>query len=486
MSFYPPASPSRPSSYHSAQTSRHAYTHSPSSSRHDIHAHPQQKPFLTPVFSTAPIYDPKRISKESANPPPPKPQPSAPYVHLDFHTNLSDARQAPDDAVCPVSPRTITSVRFTTLFLRVLQICGTMGLLVLLLFLRRVEEMAGWIMRIPPAVGIVHTVYAAYHLSGTHRLKTPASSKAYFLFSSTVDLAILSFYAFTGVLSYQQWDRPAMQWTTIFADRELDRTLVLAIFILVCALGGLTLVSLLSGLYLLRSFRTLALLPPDMNPFALSERAQKTAAEKQKRWSASTASTAVGAESTAFLPGTERKMNFLDSRPETPQTQTRPYTPATPAEGRYRDSYPPIDVSHERHNSLHPELDLADSFSYRAGDDAVSAVSAVSEPDSTHGVQLYDSPAPRAAQLKRGSVASSISSFESISRSQRTFGAPEKRAPGTPDSPVRVDGSPGRVTKSWGAAGAGAQGFSKSSLLVAKNGEGADGARFRKISAEAH
>lgn len=99
-------------------------------------------------------------------------------------------------------------------------------------------------------------------------MRTPSSTIGYLLFASTVDLAIISFYSFIAVLSWRQHSLGnEMDWATIFTKGGSDEKILLAVFLDACVSGGLTIVSVMFSVYLTLTFRRLANLPPDMNPF---------------------------------------------------------------------------------------------------------------------------------------------------------------------------------------------------------------------------
>lgn len=78
-------------------------------------------------------------------------------------------------------------------------------------------------------------MYFVYHVSGSDRVRTPRSSVNYFLFALTVDLAIVSFYSFIGVLAWEQYQgSPDNVWTTIFNDPETALKIFLSVFLIVC------------------------------------------------------------------------------------------------------------------------------------------------------------------------------------------------------------------------------------------------------------
>jgi hypothetical protein len=305
-----------------------------------------------------------------------------------------------------------------------------------------------------PAVATVHTFYAIYHLSGSYRLKTPASSKVYFLFSSSIDCAILTFYAFTGIASWRQHAAGGedMKWTTVFNDIEINSTIVFTVFLLVCITGGLTLITLVLSLYLIHALRKLANLPPDANPFVEDEDPHLSV--KENRWSSST----VDSE-TSFLDSEKRTVPFAATR-----QKVDAYTPPRGGKYTYQTlSLDSMDHGDSRRDSRREET-LGAGYGQvqeKPGTPTLKRGSRVSRPASVCSTPTNGT--PRSA--KRSSVQSDYTLAQEdmpIAESQRSSVVSQK---------------------SWGNGGA-VQGYSKATLLT----QGMEGreARFRKVSGEAN
>ncbi|RPB02457.1 hypothetical protein L873DRAFT_1673505 [Choiromyces venosus 120613-1] len=236
-----------------------------------MHSSQLQRPYLPfatsdPETESLRSFNPKRISEAAARPLPPRPKMTAPYIQLDLQHRPID--RVPQGSYAKVSKKMIKAMRISTIVLRILQLVGAMGLLVCMLFVRKIDEITGWICRVPPAVAIFHIVYSIYHLSGSYRVRTPSSTVGYYLFASTIDLAIISFYSFIAVLSWRQHSLGTeMDWATIFTKDGSDEKIILAVFLDACVSGGLTIISMVFSVYLILTFRRLANLSPDMNPF---------------------------------------------------------------------------------------------------------------------------------------------------------------------------------------------------------------------------
>jgi len=72
---------------------------------------------------------------------------TAPYIQLDFQHQPADRVQQRSYAKVP--KKAIKAVRASSIVLRVFQLFGAMGLLVCMLFVRKIDDMTGWICRVP-------------------------------------------------------------------------------------------------------------------------------------------------------------------------------------------------------------------------------------------------------------------------------------------------------------------------------------------------
>ena len=171
-----------------------------------------------------------------------------------------------------MSPRTKAKVkwtRFTQLFLRVCEMVGAVGMLFCVICIKGTDAATGWIIRVPPGIAILHTVYGTYHLCRSSRGRTPASSASYMLFAAILDVGLIPFLVFTVLISHTQYIEPNSapgHWTTLFGSDGATTKIVYSTFLLsvtTCALHG---ISLIISIYLGVIFRKIAQLPPDMNP----------------------------------------------------------------------------------------------------------------------------------------------------------------------------------------------------------------------------
>ena len=172
----------------------------------------------------------------------------------------------------PMSPKTrkkVTWVRRFQLLLRMCALLGAIGMLVCVIAIKNVNGNIAWILRIPPAVAIVHTIYAIYHLARSPKARTPTSSASYMIFAAIIDTSLIPFFVFTALIARTEYTEPAStqgRWKTLFGSDAADTKTVFSTFLLCIVNGGLHLLSLIISIYLTMIFRKISKLPPDMNP----------------------------------------------------------------------------------------------------------------------------------------------------------------------------------------------------------------------------
>ncbi len=168
-----------------------------------------------------------------------------------------------------MSPNTNSKVKYTRqvqLALRLLALLGALGILFCVIAIKGTSGSLGWIIRVAPAVALLHLVYAVYHLCRSPTGRTPASSASYMLFAAMIDAGILPFLAFTAVMAHNEYTSGTYGWDTLFGVPLTTWYIVYSTFLLCVIEGGLLFVSLILGMYLAIIFRKIAKLPPDMNP----------------------------------------------------------------------------------------------------------------------------------------------------------------------------------------------------------------------------
>jgi F0F1-type ATP synthase assembly protein I len=292
---------------------------------------------------------------------------------VEFHKHPDSYLILPHHSVAvggvqPMSRRTrklVAWARYVQMLLRWLEMFGASGLFVCVICLRRMEESLGWTLRIPvrtfsfplflfpltflpltflpnftgkvkaaklltgkknvsgmqkkikPIIGILHCVYAIYHLARSPTGRTPASTASYMLFALAADSVFLPFHVFVALTSRTQWQRPReqLEWRSVFAtgesaaDRAANAKLVLALFLLGVANGALHLLSLLLSLYLAIVFRAIARLPPDMNPLEdnLTSRHKRAKPSAADAASASSLTLTAAAAAAVVTPNGEKR-----------------------------------------------------------------------------------------------------------------------------------------------------------------------------------
>lgn len=169
----------------------------------------------------------------------------------------------------PMSPNTKDKVKYSRNFqlaLRVLAFVGALGILFCVIAIKGTSGSLGWIIRVAPAVALLHTVYAIYHLCRSPTGRTAGSSASYMVFAAMIDAGLLPFLTFSAFMAYNEHTTGAYGWDTLFGVPLTTWYIVYCTFILCVVEGGLLLVSLLLGIYLAILFRKISKLPPDMNP----------------------------------------------------------------------------------------------------------------------------------------------------------------------------------------------------------------------------
>lgn len=131
----------------------------------------------------------------------------------------------------------------------------------MMVLIRDVDEVTGWIVRVVPGVAVLHTVYGLYHLSRKASGRTPASSASYMLFAAFFDASIVPFFAFSAYVARTKQSA----WTNIIDQAQME-TFATLVFYLASAGGSMYVVSLILSIGLAIVFRKIVRLPPDMNP----------------------------------------------------------------------------------------------------------------------------------------------------------------------------------------------------------------------------
>ncbi|KAL2833052.1 hypothetical protein BDW59DRAFT_139102 [Aspergillus cavernicola] len=214
-------------------------------------------------------FNPKSVTESSWTRPAPRPKQKGPLVgfnrHPDSYSNIPDGRSR----WTPMSPRTKDKViygRLVQLGLRILSLLGALGSLFCAIIIKNAATTIIWIVRVGPAVAILHTLYAIYHLCRSPVRRPPGSQASYMLFASTLDLSLVPFYVFAAYLGYKEYTSSTYGWQSLLGTDADVITIATAIFHLSVVNGGLHLISLGISAWLCKIFRQIAHLPPDLNP----------------------------------------------------------------------------------------------------------------------------------------------------------------------------------------------------------------------------
>ncbi|OJJ47156.1 hypothetical protein ASPZODRAFT_132109 [Penicilliopsis zonata CBS 506.65] len=216
-------------------------------------------------------FNPKAVTEASWTREEPKPQPKGPLVNLNRHPDSWSSAPDIKPQWEPMSPSTKGRVKYgrlVQLVLRLAQLLGALGSLFCVIVITNVQTTVSWIIRVGPAVAILHTLYGAYHLCRSPVTRPPGSQASYMLFASTVDACLIPFFAFAAFMGYGQYTTDTYDWGTLLdnSDGNMPSLIAQTLFLLSVINGGLHLISLGISIFLAAIFRQITRLPPDMNP----------------------------------------------------------------------------------------------------------------------------------------------------------------------------------------------------------------------------
>ncbi|CAG9970629.1 unnamed protein product [Clonostachys byssicola] len=228
---------------------------------------PAQQPYLQGFQGDTyePTFDPKAVTRASWEPKPRKPKPKGPLVSFNRHPDAHMVLQHRSGNYKLMGPRTKKAIRYlrrVQLFLRVLELNGALGILVLMVLLDKIETVTALVMRITPGIVALNCCYAIYHLSRDAASRPPSSSSAYQLFSGVADMCTLGLYAYSAFTVHND----SAGWVTRLSDQGLLEYFIPAIYYTLIGTGGLHFLTLAISLWLAYAFRQISLMPPDMNP----------------------------------------------------------------------------------------------------------------------------------------------------------------------------------------------------------------------------
>ncbi|RAH59559.1 hypothetical protein BO85DRAFT_416791 [Aspergillus piperis CBS 112811] len=221
--------------------------------------------------SPEPPFNPKAVTQASWTRPEPKPELKGPLV--DHANTLPDVQCNTPSAKPrwkPMSPKTKGRVvygRKVQLGLRILALAGAIGSLFCSIVIKNAAITVIWIVRVGPAVAILHTLYGIYTLSRSSITRPPGSQASYMFFAATFDLGLIPFYVFAAYLGYGQYTNNAYDWTTMLGSNvETTTKIAETTFLLGIINGALHAISFGISIFLGTIFRKITRLPPDMNP----------------------------------------------------------------------------------------------------------------------------------------------------------------------------------------------------------------------------
>ena len=166
----------------------------------------------------------------------------------------------------PSTKMRVKRLRSVQLGLRLLELVGALGLLFCAISINKTTGAVSWIVRVAPAVALLHTLYAVYHLSRDVNGRPAASTASYMLFAAMVDCGLIPFLVFSALISHSDYATNAYKWNTLFNIDAISYKIIHAFYLTNITEGGLLVVSLIVGVILATYFRKIAKLPPDMSP----------------------------------------------------------------------------------------------------------------------------------------------------------------------------------------------------------------------------
>lgn len=113
------------------------------------------------------------------------------------------------------------------------------------------------------------SIYAIYHLLRSATYRSASTSSSYHFFALVIDACLLPFYIWIFLLARLELTDNLTddeRWTSIFAATSATEKLILATWLLAIILASIHGLALLISTYLSITFRSIARLPPDMNP----------------------------------------------------------------------------------------------------------------------------------------------------------------------------------------------------------------------------
>ncbi|KAG9674555.1 hypothetical protein KCU99_g6549, partial [Aureobasidium melanogenum] len=242
---------------------------------------------ITPPYLFSPVnqqdrdpsydFDPKAVTRASyysvaSSTSTPRPKQEGPLIDFNRHPDSYIIVPSARPNVPPMHPNTkqrINTARWFQFALRLLQLAAALGALICVIIIRGVNDVQGWILRIPPAVDAVVCAYALYNLQRSPKRRPATSSASYNAFSFFVDIALLPFYVFIAFYTATNWTMAPDadgRWSTFFHSASKDGKVLESAFLIGTVAGALHLFSTPIDVYLFSTFKKISQYPPDMNP----------------------------------------------------------------------------------------------------------------------------------------------------------------------------------------------------------------------------
>ncbi|KAK6000295.1 hypothetical protein QM012_003927 [Aureobasidium pullulans] len=242
---------------------------------------------ITPPYLFSPVnqqdrdpsydFDPKAVTRASyysiaSSTSLPRPKQEGPLIDFNRHPDSYIIVPSARPNVPPMHPNTkqrINAARWIQFALRLLQLLAALGALICVIIIRGVNDVQGWILRIPPAVDAVVCAYALYNLQRSPRRRPATSSASYNAFSFFVDISLVPFYVFIAFFTATNWTMaPGAdgRWSTFFHSASKDGKVLESAFLIGTVAGAMHLFSTPIDVFLFLNFKKISQYPPDMNP----------------------------------------------------------------------------------------------------------------------------------------------------------------------------------------------------------------------------
>lgn len=269
-------------------------------------------------------FNPRAATQASWTPPAPKVKKDGPLVEFNRHPDSYLIVPYGNLNVTPMPRSTrqkVVRLRQVQQALRFLELIGSCGMLFCVIAINKTSSSVGWIIRLAPAVALLHTFYGFYHFCRAATGRTAGSSASYMVFAAMMDTGLMPFFVFCALMSHADYLRNAYGWSTLFNTSEMSYKIIYAFFLISVTLSGLLFVSLVLGVYLGLLFRKIAKLPPDMNPLEPNLTARPHKRNKSELISEKHLSGSTVGSSDNLIAGT-RRVPFMHTRTDSADSMT--------------------------------------------------------------------------------------------------------------------------------------------------------------------